>query len=184
MAIYSRSGDGGRTENGAGNRIDKTHPQIAAVGELDELNAEIGLCLAAAAAGADDAVAGAIQPIQGDLCELSAMLAKVAATTLEASCVGAVERRIDEAQSKLPPLDKLVLPGGCELACRLHVARGVCRRAERAIVALAASGQAVPETALAYINRLSDLLFVLARLANRNAGCDEQTWGGQAPRPT
>ena len=95
---------------------------------------------------------------------------------LGASAVERMEKQIDEATASLPALEHFILPGGCELACLLHVARTVCRRAERCVVAASDAGLAVPAEALRYLNRLSDLLFVLARLANHLAGLDETIW--------
>ncbi|MCJ7543945.1 MAG: cob(I)yrinic acid a,c-diamide adenosyltransferase [Phycisphaerae bacterium] len=177
MTLYTKSGDGGDTDRGDGQRVRKSDRRIVALGELDELNAHIGLCLAACSAAGHGQAGEMLHPVQGDLCEIAAILGPGPAggAALD-SPVARMERQIDAACKELPPLEHLILPEGCELACCLHVARTVCRRAERAVVALADAAGPVPPAVLRYLNRLGDLLFVLARLANRHTGVDEQTW--------
>ncbi|MGA2266118.1 MAG: cob(I)yrinic acid a,c-diamide adenosyltransferase [Phycisphaerae bacterium] len=181
MAIHAKHDDGD-TGPGDGRRVRKSDPAVAALGDLDELNVHVGLCLQGALADGHKDIVAALEPLQAELCTLAAHLGGMG-TTFDGSAVARLERQIDAAWAELPPLEKLILPRGCELACRLHVARTVCRRAERAIVALADAGagagtasKKVPPEVLRYLNRLSDLLFALARLANHYAGTGEETW--------
>jgi cob(I)alamin adenosyltransferase len=178
MALYTKTGDGGETDRGDAQRVRKSDRRIVALGEVDELNAHVGLCLQGCSAAGDGEIAGMLRPIQGELMALASALAGRAggAEGLDESAPARMEGQIDSAWELLPPLEHFVLPYGCELACRLHLARTVCRRAERAIVAHADAGGALPPTMLRYLNRLSDLLFALARLANHHAGVEEQTW--------
>lgn len=179
MAIYTKSGDGGETDRGDGQRARKSNARVVVLGEIDELNAHIGLCLSACSASGHGEVAEMLHPIQGELMTAAAMVAGSPAgkaVRLEEGSVARMEKQIDAAWAELRALEHFIVPGGCELACRLHLARAVCRRAERAVVAYGDSGGAVPPGVLKYLNRLSDLLFALARLTNRNAGVDEQTW--------
>ena len=153
------------TRLGDGTAVGKHDPRVAALGAVDELNASLGLARAMVDdQGLDDRVAG----VQRDLIAIGGILsmAEDAGTALD---VVRLERWIDEGDAVLRPLKGFVLPGGCELAARFHVARTVCRRAERAVVAAAGYGQA-PASGVAYLNRLSALLFGWARLANRDAG--------------
>lgn len=179
MALYTKAGDDGDTDRGDGQRVRKSHARVVALGELDELNAHIGLCLAACSAAGQGEVAEMLHPLQGELCAVAAVLGPGPAGGAAApddSAVARMERQIDAAWKELPPLEHFILPEGCEPACRLHAARTVCRRAERAVVACTDAAGPVPAGVLRYLNRLGDLLFVLARLANRHAGVDEQTW--------
>ena len=157
--IYTRGGDAGETSLGDGSRVSKLDPRIVALGEVDELNSFVGWC----AAGLDR--------IQNELFDLGADLAVPGGDRLriEQPYVDRLEAEIDAANAQLEPLKSFVLPGGTETAARLYVARAVCRRAERAVLAVDAAN---PLVAI-YLNRLSDLLFVLARLAN---GGDEPLW--------
>lgn len=183
MKSYNRpgvEGDGGDTGRFGGRRVRKTHPLVAANGEIDELSAHLGLCLAAATAEAG-AVAEVLERIQADLMAVGAMLAGDAGNAAPPAAVGdedvaRLKREIARADEQLAPLKSLIVPGGVELACRLHVARCVCRRAERAMVAASDAHLAVAPVALRYVNRLGDLLFALARLANRAAGRQERPW--------
>jgi len=162
--IYTRGGDKGQTSLGDGSRISKLDPRVAAMGDVDELNSLVGL-------------AGGLDRIQNELFDLGADLSVPYAGNEDRLRVGqeAVERleqEIDEANAALPELKSFVLPGGSERAAQLFLARAVCRRAERAVLA-------VPDTnplAAVYVNRLSDLLFVLARAANAEAGVDGPLW--------
>jgi len=177
MKIYTGSGDDGDTTRADGRRVRKSDSQIEAVGAIDELNAHIGLCVRAA--GDDAAVRGAIERVQAELFVAGATLARVEAgqgATLDDSHVARIEQRIDAATQSLDELTHFILPGGCELACRLHVARTVCRRAERTVVAVTDAGAGTPPIVLRYLNRLSDLLCTLARLANHNAGSGDVAW--------
>lgn len=180
MRIYTRTGDSGETALFGGQRVSKSALRVEAYGELDELNACLGL---AVAARADAPTANLLIEIQRHLFALSARIAdarEAAETPAEKTAfpeahVAMLERAIDLAEEALPPLRTFVIPGGTELAARLHLARTVCRRAERRLVALA-SKENVPSVFLAYLNRLSDLLFVLARAANHQAGVPETPW--------
>jgi cob(I)alamin adenosyltransferase len=176
--IYTRTGDKGETGLGDGSRRSKSDVRVAAMGEVDEANCAIGLAILAVR-NASDAADLAIEPmlmrIQNDLFDLGADLcvprqaheASGAVLRVAPSQSQALERAIDALNAKLHPLRSFVLPGGTAAAAALHQARAVCRRAERAMVALAEiEGEEVGEAALAYVNRLSDYLFVAARAAN------------------
>jgi cob(I)alamin adenosyltransferase len=173
--IYTRGGDDGETSLGDGRRISKAAPRIAAYGTVDELNAQLGVVRTLALPAGWDAW---IARIQNELFDLGADLAvpeeerpdrsssrERGRLRVEPSQVEWLEARCDEVNEGLPPLTSFILPGGTPLAAQLHVARTVCRRAERDIVALAAEEPLNP-VARAYVNRLSDLLFILARAAN------------------
>ena len=178
MTIYTKVGDNGHTTLPDGSTVGKDHPRIAAIGSVDELNAQIGLCMAA-----DGARSGlfsqAFATLQAELFVLGADLASATKTLrLTDMMVARMEKQIDEIFSLLPPLHNFILPTGCELACRLHVARTVSRRAERILAAAQHAQSPVEPLMMRYLNRLSDLLFALARLANREAGGEEQIWHG------
>ena len=179
MKIYTRGGDTGETGLLDGSRVPKDHPRVAAYGDVDELNAALGI----ARAHADPDVAELIYGIQKDLFALGARLAdpgtKIAGAKPKAAVteeqVRRLEAAIDARASVVPPLRAFVVPGGSPLASFLHLARTVCRRAERGAVALARA-EPVEPVALAYLNRLSDLLFVLARQAHVGGGGTEEQW--------
>ena len=176
MAIYTRSGDDGST-CGPGRRrirVRKSDPAMRTLGGLDELAAHIGLCLAACDDPAEEHAWPALAGALDDLMALGAVLGGRA--ELPAGSVARLEQVIDSAEAELGELKSFILPGGCELACRLHVARTVCRRAEREAVAWADAGGMVLPTVLAYLNRLGDALFVLARAANHHAGMGDIVW--------
>jgi cob(I)alamin adenosyltransferase len=162
--IYTRGGDKGQTSLGDGSRVSKLDPRVAAMGDVDELNSLIGW-------------AGGLDRVQNELFDLGADLSVPwvdgdERLRITEEAVDRLETEIDEANETLPQLKSFVLPGGGERAARLFLARAVCRRAERAVLA-------VPDTnplAAVYLNRLSDLLFVLARAANADAGVDEPLW--------
>lgn len=180
MRIYTRTGDTGETGLLGGRRVRKSALRVEAYGELDELNACLGL---AGAALTDADTTSLLGQVQRQLFALSARVADVREaqaagsekTAFPEAHVTTLERAIDRAEEALPPLQAFVVPGGSEAGARLHLARTVCRRAERRLVALAAQ-EDVPAVFLAYLNRLSDLLFVLARAANRCAGVPEIPW--------
>jgi len=182
MKLYTKAGDDGFTRRGDGRRLSKNDPLMQAVGAIDELDAHIGLCRQGAKKYEQEEIVEALATIQTELYSVGSLLvgdkktqqdARSRRTSGELSrAVGRMERDIDAACRKLPQLTYFVSPGGCEPACRLHVARTVCRRAERSFVA-AAECTEVPPAVLQYLNRLSDLLFVLARLANQIAGQEE-----------
>ena len=168
--IYTRGGDKGMTSLGNGSRLAKQSLRVCAIGDVDEANSTIGLArVAAEEIGAD--MAGALSRIQNDLFDFGADIATPGddpadgALRIQMSQVDRLEREIDAVNEALEPLTSFVLPGGTDLAARLHLARTVTRRAERSIMALADT-EPVNAQALAFINRLSDLVFVLARHAN------------------
>lgn len=184
--IYTRTGDKGRTRLASGAPVSKTDPRVEAYGAVDELNAAIGV--ARLHAGQDDGLDAMLGRIQNELFDLGADLATPAkpAPKWEALRIvdGQVERleaEIDAMTAAQKPLDSFVLPGGSPLAAHLHVARTVCRRAERAAILANESGRDVSEIALRYLNRLSDHLFVAARRANAN-GADDVLWKPGATR--
>jgi cob(I)alamin adenosyltransferase len=176
--IYTRAGDAGETSLGDGSRVSKADLRIEAYGTVDELNSFLGLALTG------DLPAEFrpwLEQAQNDLFDLGADLAvpledeKRERLRVTQAQVERLEELCDLVNARLEPLKSFVLPGGSEAAARLHVARAVCRRAERLAVALSES-QSVSPTTLAYLNRLSDLLFILARAANANAGSPEPLW--------
>jgi cob(I)alamin adenosyltransferase len=179
MKIYTKTGDSGETSLFDRTRVLKSDARVDAYGEVDELNACLGL---ARAAGVDMEIAAEIDTLQKDLFALGARLAdpstKIAARVTKAAITkGHVERlegTIDRLEGELPPLQRFVLPGGCVGGAALHLARTVCRRAERRVVALG-SREAEP-LLLVYLNRLSDLLFVMARAVNHRSGVPETEW--------
>lgn len=184
--IYTRTGDGGETGLIDGSRTLKSNPRVDVYGDVDELNSVIGVAIAALPEGVD-ALHADLVGIQRDLFELGALLADPprcealaaegpAAPPLEGA---ALEPIIDRLGETLPPLRAFILPGGHAGAAALHVARTVCRRAERRVVALRAAGVAIPEAVVVYLNRLSDLLFVAARNANHAAGRNDVLWTGR-----
>jgi cob(I)alamin adenosyltransferase len=178
MKIYTRTGDAGETSLFDGTRVSKGDPRVDAYGEIDELNAWLGLALASRL---DPELAAAIVQIQRDLFALGAQLAdpadKIAARVTKAALgehdVARLERLIDHLEEELSPLRRFILAGGTPSGAALHVARAVCRRAERRIVTLVPP---VDPALLQYVNRLSDLLFVLARAANHRGGVPETEW--------
>jgi cob(I)alamin adenosyltransferase len=178
MKIYTRTGDDGTTGLIGGSRVPKSDAAIECYGTVDELNAAIGLAIAVA----DSDAAIALRQVQSELFAIGAHLATPAGHTKSATrpsvdgeWITRLEREIDAAQSALSPLRNFILPGGTEFAARLHLARTVCRRAERLIVRLA-EAQPVSPVILTYINRLSDWLFVQARRANRLANQPDIPW--------
>ena len=182
MRIYTRTGDAGETALAGGDRVAKDHLRVQACGEVDEANAAIGAARACAPAGLANELLAAVQ---GDLLAIGGRLAapdpdrlretQRAKVAVAAQRIAELERAIDAASAELPPLTAFILPGGTPKAAALHLARAVSRRAERAVVHLGRV-ETVPPEVLAYLNRLSDLLFVLARLANRRAGTPDVTW--------
>lgn len=180
MKIYTRTGDEGDTALFGGGRVPKDHPRVAAYGDVDELNSMIGVVRATEPAIFEQL----FETIQRDLFSIGGHLAtpdpKRVAKALEKAALPAerveeFERVMDEAEQELAPLRAFVLPAGTPKAASLHLARTVCRRAERSVVHLARENE-VPGLFLIYLNRLSDLLFTLARLANHRAGAGDVTW--------
>lgn len=174
MRIYTRTGDAGLTSLGSGERVAKSHPQVAAYGELDEVNSFVGMVRAEGVPSEADRY---LERVQRALFSLGSALAgspraKLAA---DAADVGWLEAWIDTMSAELPPLANFVLPGGCRAASLTHVARTVARRAERAVVASALPFEARQAT-VRFLNRLSDALFVLARWLNHRQGASEILW--------
>jgi cob(I)alamin adenosyltransferase len=181
MKIYTRTGDSGSTGLFGGGRVPKDHPRVAAYGDVDELNSCIGVARATAPVQFFDAV---LESIQRDLFAIGGHLATPDPAKVERALekaelsearVEAFERLMDDADRELPPLRAFVLPAGTPKAAALHLARTVCRRAERSAVHLSHESE-VPALFVVYLNRLSDLLFTLARLANHRDGAGEVTW--------
>ena len=170
--ITTRTGDAGETGLGDGTRVGKDVPRIAALGEVDELNTAIGL-LVAEPLPAD--IAAALVRIQHDLFDLGGEVCIPGRRALEAVHVARIEALVAEHNATLPPLREFILPGGSRAAALAHVARAVCRRAERSLVALARTEDVSPHARI-YLNRLSDLLFVLARVLNRANGAPDVLW--------
>jgi cob(I)alamin adenosyltransferase len=179
--IYTRGGDRGETSLGDGSRVSKLDPRIRAYGGVDELNATIGHALAAPKL--PDEMRPLLERVQNELFDLGADLSVPTGVEgrlrVEQSQIDGLERACDEWNATLPELKSFVLPGGTEAAARLHVARTVCRRVE-SVALWAADEVAISPLALVYLNRLSDLLFILARAAN--AGGDEPLWKPGASR--
>jgi cob(I)alamin adenosyltransferase len=179
VKLYTKTGDQGETSLFDGTRVSKTHPRVAAYGEVDELNACLGL---ARAAGLDEELAGMAVRIQKDLFALGARLAdprhkiadRVTKAVIDEADVRRLEEWIDGLEAGLEPLRHFVLAGGVPAGAALHVARTVSRRAERAVLLVGAD--AVEPVLMVYLNRLSDLLFVMARAANQRAGAAEIVW--------
>jgi cob(I)alamin adenosyltransferase len=181
MRIYTKTGDTGETGLFGGGRVPKDDLRVAAYGEVDELNSAIGLARAVEPAGLFDE---SLESIQRDLFAIGGHLATpdpekvrtaLAKAELSEERVRVMEAAMDAADQELPPLRAFVLPGGTPKAAALHLARTTCRRAERAVVALSREAE-VPALFLVYLNRLSDLLFTLARLANHRAARPDVTW--------
>lgn len=176
MKIYTKTGDAGETGLFGGGRVPKDDPRVQAYGAVDELNATLGFAASLTPAEFESDV---VQSIQRDLFAIGAELAtpnaaKVREQVAEAR-VQALEQLIDKHEAALPPLKNFILPGGTPKAAALHVARTTCRRAERAVVALARDEQINP-IIIHYLNRLSDLLFVLSRAVNAQAGRADIAW--------
>ncbi len=170
--IVTRTGDAGTTGLGDGSRIEKDSARIAAIGEIDELNSTLGLLLTEALPAP---VAACLTSAQHDLFDLGGELSVPGYTALTDAHVARLEHAVDAFNGDLDPLKEFILPGGTRAAALAHVARTVCRRAERALVRLAATDP-VSDPARRYVNRLSDLLFVLARVLNRAAGRPDVLW--------
>lgn len=179
MKIYTKTGDSGETSLFDNSRVSKADARVDAYGEVDELNACLG---AARAAGLDPELSSAVDVIQRELFAVGARLAdpasRIAARVTKAAVddtdVHRLEQLIDRLDTELTPLRRFILPGGSPAGAWLHLARTVCRRAERRVVAL--GSEAVDPILVVYLNRLSDLLFVMARAANQRAGVSETEW--------
>jgi cob(I)alamin adenosyltransferase len=179
VKIYTRTGDTGDTSLLGGERVSKAEPRVGAYGDVDELNAHLGV---ARSALADEQLSSMLQRLQQDLFAVGARLAdsqkrvadRVAKAAIKDADVRRLEDWIDQLESELPPLRRFILAGGAAAGASLHVARAVCRRAERSVVGLGMD--AVEPEVLVFLNRLSDLLFVMARIANHRAGVPEIEW--------
>jgi len=181
MKIYTKTGDSGDTGLFGGGRVPKDDVRVEAYGDVDELNAVLGVARAAAPMPRIDEL---LLGIQRDLFSIGALLATpdrekmeqhLAKASLDESRIAELERAIDGCEADLEPLKVFILPGGGDKAAALHFARTVCRRAERRVITLRRTA-AIPDLVVVYLNRLSDLLFMLARLANKSAGAGEVTW--------
>lgn len=172
--IYTRTGDDGTTGLGNGVREGKDSLRIEAIGTVDELNSHIGVLLSGRL---EDVTRNRLENIQHDLFDLGGDLSIPARVSMSEEQVTRLEKELDEYNSVLPPLKEFILPGGAPLAAACHLARTVCRRAERCVIRLYATGT---ETAIPchihYLNRLSDLLFVLCRVLNREHGVEDVMW--------
>ncbi|HEX9611867.1 MAG TPA: cob(I)yrinic acid a,c-diamide adenosyltransferase [Gemmatimonadales bacterium] len=182
MKIYTKTGDSGQTGLFGGGRVSKNDPRVAAYGEVDELNAALGVALALEPR---TFARDLLERVQRDLFTIGAELATpdpakldktLKSGPLKPEATLALEAEIDRYQGTLPPLKHFILPGGVPKAAALHAARTVCRRAERAVVALSETGAVLSPHILPHLNRLSDLLFVLARAANAAASVPEVQW--------
>jgi cob(I)alamin adenosyltransferase len=181
MKIYTRTGDEGATALFGGGRVGKDHPRVEAYGDVDELNAALGLARSIEMMPRVDEV---LVPVQRDLFAIGALLAtpdrdrmreQLNKARIDEGRIGELEAAIDSCERELEPLRSFIVPGGTPKAAALHVARTVCRRAERRVVTLASDTE-LPPLVVIYLNRLSDLLFMLARVANKRAGAGEVTW--------
>jgi cob(I)alamin adenosyltransferase len=179
VRIYTKTGDSGQTSLFDNTRVSKADARVDAYGEVDELNAQLGLVCAS---GVDADLADEIERIQKELFAVGARLAdprsriaeRVTKAAIAEQDVTRLERLIDTLEAELPPLRRFILPGGSSSGALLHQARTVCRRVERRVVAL--GPDAVDAIVIVYLNRLSDLLFVMARTANHRAGMPEIEW--------
>lgn len=181
MKIYTKTGDKGTTGLFGGGRVPKDDPRVEAYGDVDELNACIGV---ARSSGDMPRVDEVLVAVQRDLFAVGALLAtpdivkmheQLAKARIDADRIAELERAIDACDAELEPLKAFIIPGGSPKAAALHVARTVCRRAERRVVELQHDVE-LPPLAVVYLNRLSDLLFSLARVANKRSGAGEVTW--------
>lgn len=181
MKIYTKTGDAGDTGLFGGGRVPKSHPRVEAYGDVDELNATVGVAMATQPMPRIDDV---LAPIQQDLFAIGALLATpdlekmhrhLEKARIDDARISELERAIDAGDEELEPLKAFIMPGGTPKAAALHVARTVCRRAERRVVDLGRETE-LPQLVVIYLNRLSDLLFTLARVANKRGGASEVAW--------
>ncbi len=183
MKVYTRRGDSGETDLFGGPRVSKHHPRVDAYGAIDELNSVLGVC---AAVTIHDDLRTLLHALQSTLFEIGSWLAtpdeerrrRSSIPEPDAGDVERLEHRIDAFETELEPLRRFILPGGTPASAHCHVARTVCRRAERCLVALH-HDERIDENALRFVNRLSDLLFVMARVENRRAGVADIEWLGR-----
>ncbi len=181
MKIYTKTGDTGETGLFGGGRVSKDHPRVEAYGDVDELNAALGVARTIEIMPRIDDI---VVLVQRDLFSLGSLLATpdrekkrqhLEKARIDEDRITQLERAIDEGEAELEPLRAFIVPGGTPKSAALHVARTVCRRAERRVIALTREVE-IPSIVVTYLNRLSDLLFVLSRVANRRAGAGEVTW--------
>jgi cob(I)alamin adenosyltransferase len=181
--VYTRTGDDGSTGLGGGQRVAKDAPRVEAYGTVDELNSEIGVALALGLSDPLHAELGRIQNelfhLGADLCILEEDKARLPGPSIAAHHVEALEALMDRLSAALAPLENFLLPGGTPGAAQLHVARCVCRRAERLAVRLGRD-EPVGAFVIRYLNRLSDALFVMARYENRQRGIEDPIWNSRA----
>jgi cob(I)alamin adenosyltransferase len=179
VKIYTKTGDAGETSLFDQTRVLKSDARVDAYGEVDEMNAALGV---ARAAGLDAEIAAIVEELQKDLFALGARLAdpsariapRVTKAAIGDAQIARLEQTIDRLEQELPPLKRFILPGGTPAGAALHLARTICRRAERRVVAL--GSDAVERAVIVYLNRLSDLLFVMARVVNHRSGAPETEW--------
>jgi len=181
MKIYTKTGDTGDTGLFGGGRVPKNHPRVEAYGDVDELNSAIGVARAVEAMPRIDEV---LVRVQRDLFAIGALLATpdhekmrqhLEKARIDDERIAQLELAIDDGDAELEPLRAFILPGGVPKAAALHLARTICRRAERRVVELRSHTE-MPAIVVIYLNRLSDLLFTLARVSNKRAGAGEVTW--------
>jgi cob(I)alamin adenosyltransferase len=170
--IYTRTGDKGTTGLGDGSRVEKDNLRVEAIGTVDELNSTVGLVLAAKL---PIGIRSVLNRVQHELFDLGGELCMPGTTLIPDSYIDGLEADLDKLNDDLPPLKDFILPGGSESAARCHLARTVCRRAERRVVALARD-EDVNQATIRYLNRLSDFLFVAARVIVRKDGSSEILW--------
>jgi cob(I)alamin adenosyltransferase len=170
--IYTRTGDDGTTGLGDGTRVNKDSLRVEAMGDVDELNAVIGIMLTEPIS---DTLRSTLTEVQHDLFNLGGEVCIPGHVMVKAERIDALENVLDEMNDKLEPLKEFILPGGTRAAAYCHLARTVCRRAERQLIKLSRE-ETVTEVSLQYLNRLSDLLFVMCRVANKDAGCSDVLW--------
>lgn len=170
--IYTRTGDAGTTGLGDGTRVDKDSLRVHAMGEVDELNSVIGILLTEPVS---EQVRICLTQVQHDLFDLGGEICMPGHSLVNAERVTALENRLDDWNETLTPLKEFILPGGSRSAAYCHLARTVCRRAERALHSLSKQ-ETITEVSLQYLNRLSDLLFVLCRILNQEAGVTDVLW--------
>ena len=177
--IYTRTGDNGITGLGDGTRVAKDSLRIDAMGDVDELNSVIGLLLTESV---PDILVDLLTQVQHDLFNLGGEICIPDYIILEQATIDNLEEAIDTLNEQLAPLKEFILPGGTKAAAYCHLARTVCRRAERKLITLA-RGEKVTEISLIYLNRLSDLLFVLCRIINKEAGAADVLWQNKSNKP-
>lgn len=179
-AIVTRTGDDGTTGLGDGRRLSKTDPRIGAMGDVDELNSGVGMLIALGELRTSN-LGDKLGQVQQDLLDLGGELSIPGLTLLTPQRVGALDELLEELNAGLPRLQEFVRPGGSVQAAQAHVCRTICRRAERSVIALA-EVQTVSATARQYLNRLSDLMFVIARVLNLRSGVGESMWDHERSR--